>query len=141
MRSLWTKKKYLKSTARLLNKNCVNKRGLDLFKDILWVSVGQRTAELPAVKVGGKKIFALFEPDMPAHSREVGFFFKPPNLMGGIYSTSLERSKPTLLRLASFQESRGNYFISVYSVRVPFSPCMAVCRQSKSIWLWFNGSW
>ena len=29
------------------------KKGLDIFKEVLWVPVGQRAAELPAVKVGG----------------------------------------------------------------------------------------
>ena len=33
--------------------NYVNKGGLDLSKEVLWVSVGQRVAELRAVKVGG----------------------------------------------------------------------------------------
>ena len=33
----------------------VNKRGLDLSKEVLWVSGGQRAAKLPTVKVGGKK--------------------------------------------------------------------------------------
>ena len=47
--------KYIKSAARILNRNCVNKGGLDLSKNVLWVSVGQRAAELPAVKVGGVK--------------------------------------------------------------------------------------
>ena len=47
--------KYLKSAARLLNRYYVNRRGLDLFKEVLWISVGQRGAELLAVKVGGKK--------------------------------------------------------------------------------------
>ena len=47
--------KYVKSAARLLNRNCVNKEGLDLSKEVLWVSVGQRVAEMVAVKVGGKK--------------------------------------------------------------------------------------
>ena len=44
--------KCIKSAARLLNKNCVNKGGLYLSKDVLWVSVDQRVAELGAVKVG-----------------------------------------------------------------------------------------
>ena len=35
--------------------DCVNKGGLDLFKEVLWVSVGQKAAVLQAVKVGGKK--------------------------------------------------------------------------------------
>ena len=47
--------KYVKSAATLLNRNCVNKEGLDLSKEILWVSVGQRAAEVPAVNVGGQK--------------------------------------------------------------------------------------
>ena len=47
--------KYIKSTARVLYRDCVNKRGLDLSKEVLWMSVGQRAAELPAVKVGGQK--------------------------------------------------------------------------------------
>ena len=55
MRSFWTEMKYVKSAARLLDRNCVNKKGLDLSKEVLWVSVGQRAAELQAFKVGGKK--------------------------------------------------------------------------------------
>ena len=47
--------KYIKSAARILNRNCVNKRGLDLSKNVLWVSVGQGAADLQAVKVGGQK--------------------------------------------------------------------------------------
>ena len=47
--------KYIKSAARILNRNCVNKRGLDLSKNVLWVSVGQGAADLRAVKVGGLK--------------------------------------------------------------------------------------
>ena len=47
--------KYIKSAARILNRNCVNKGGLDLSKNVLWVSVGQRAADLRAVKVGGQQ--------------------------------------------------------------------------------------
>ena len=47
--------KYIKSAVRVLHRSCVNKGGLDLSKDVLWVSVGQRAAELRAVKVGGQK--------------------------------------------------------------------------------------
>ena len=51
---------YIKSAARVLNRDCVNKRGLDLSKNVLWVSVGQGAADLRAVKVGGlKKISAI----------------------------------------------------------------------------------
>ena len=47
--------KYIKSAFRVLNRNCVNKQGLDLSKNVLWVSVGQRAADLRAVKVGGQQ--------------------------------------------------------------------------------------
>ena len=43
------------SAARLLDIDFVNKGGLDLSKEALWVSAGQRAAVLWAVKVGGKK--------------------------------------------------------------------------------------
>ena len=46
---------HIKSAVRLLNIDCVNKRGLDLSKEVLWVSVGQRAAVLRAVKVEGQK--------------------------------------------------------------------------------------
>ena len=55
MRSLCTEIKCNKSAARLLNIDCVIKGGLDLSKEVLWVSVGQRAAVLQAVKVGGQK--------------------------------------------------------------------------------------
>ena len=45
----------IKSAGRLLNKDWVNKGGLDLSKEVLWVSVDQRAAVLRAVKVGGQK--------------------------------------------------------------------------------------
>ena len=54
--------KYVKSDARLLNRNCVNKGDLDLFEEVLWVSVGQRAAELRVVKVGGQKKILLIGP-------------------------------------------------------------------------------
>ena len=47
--------KYIKSAARFLNRRFVNKGGLDLSKNVLWVSVGQGAADLRAVKVGGQK--------------------------------------------------------------------------------------
>ena len=46
--------KWFKSAARLFDRHFVNKRGLDLSKEVLWVSVGQRAADLQAVKVGGQ---------------------------------------------------------------------------------------
>ena len=69
MRSLSIEIRYIKSAARVLNRNCVNKRGLDLSKNVLWVSVGQGAADLRAVKVGGQKKIcreARFEPASPA---------------------------------------------------------------------------
>ena len=47
--------KCIKSAAILLNIDFVNKRGLDLSEEVLWVSVGQRAAELQTVKVGDQK--------------------------------------------------------------------------------------
>ena len=47
--------KYLKSAARFLDRNYVNGGDIDLFKEVLWASVGQRAAVLQAVKVGGQK--------------------------------------------------------------------------------------
>ena len=38
-----------------MNRDCANKRGLDLSKEVLWVSVTQRAAELLAVKVECEK--------------------------------------------------------------------------------------
>ena len=55
MRVLWMEIKGIKSASWLLDREFVNKGGLDLFKEILWVSVGQRGAERPAVKVEGLK--------------------------------------------------------------------------------------
>ena len=46
---------YIKSAARVLNRDCVYKRGLDLSKNVLWVSVGQVAADLRVVKAGGQK--------------------------------------------------------------------------------------
>ena len=46
--------KYVKSAARLLDRNRVNKRGLDLSEEVLLVPVGQGAEELQAVKVGDK---------------------------------------------------------------------------------------
>ena len=44
--------RYIKSVDRLLNRDCVNRRGSDLSKEVLWISVGHLAAELLAVKVG-----------------------------------------------------------------------------------------
>ena len=115
-----------------MNRSWVNKRGLDLSKEVLWVSVGQRAAELPAIKVGGlKKIL----PNGPARVIRVRtgplgrIFFWPPTLMAGssaalwpteTHSTSLERSKPPLLTQALFKslEALLMYFISIQSTLI-----------------------
>ena len=79
--------KYIKSAARALDRNCVNKRGLDLSKEVLWVSVCQRAAKLPAGKVGGlKKNSALRPGSRSTHPRRAAwqnFFFKPQTLPAG----------------------------------------------------------
>ena len=49
--------KCIKSAARLLDIDCVNKGGLGLSKEVLWVSVNLEAAVLQAVKVGGQKKF------------------------------------------------------------------------------------
>ena len=69
--------KYIKSAARVLNRNCVNKRGLDLSKNVLWVSVGQGAADLRAVKVGGQKNSAarpVSNPSSPRRAEWPNFF-------------------------------------------------------------------
>ena len=43
----------LKSPARLLNRDQVNKRGLDLSKKVLWVRVQLRFFLKPAHQIGG----------------------------------------------------------------------------------------
>ena len=54
MRSFLMEKEYLESPDRLFSRDFVNRRGLDLSKEVLWVSVGQRAADLRVVKVGGQ---------------------------------------------------------------------------------------
>ena len=67
----------VKRPTRVLNRDSVNKRGLDLSKEVLWASIGQRAAELQSVKVGGQKKFcraARFEPASPAPGPSAEFF-------------------------------------------------------------------
>ena len=54
--------KCIKRAARLLEIDCVNKGGLDLSKEVLWVSVDERAVVLWAVKVGGQKIILPIAP-------------------------------------------------------------------------------
>ena len=58
----WLEMKCLKSAARLLNRVCVGRQGLDLSKEVLWVSVRQKAAKLPAGKVGGLKKNSAMRP-------------------------------------------------------------------------------
>ena len=53
---------YLKCISRLLDRNFVNKEDLDLSKEVLWVSVGQKITELPAIKVRGLKKNSVDQP-------------------------------------------------------------------------------
>ena len=124
--------KCVKSATRLLDRIWVNKGGLDLSKEVLWVSLGQRAAELWAVKVGGQKKIL---PIAPVRTRITcagpfgRIFFKPPTLMAGssavlwptkTHSTSLERSKPPLLTQTLFKSLAAllMYFISVQSTLI-----------------------
>ena len=65
MSVLCTKIEYLKSAATLS-------------KEVLWVSVGQRAAELPAVKVGGMKkksaVRPVSNPSSPRRAEWQNFF-------------------------------------------------------------------
>ena len=60
--------RYIKSAARLLNRNGVKKRGLDLSKEVLWVFVCQGATELWSVKVGGQN---KIPPISPARAKWV----------------------------------------------------------------------
>ena len=75
--------KYIKSAAKVLNRDCVNKGGLDLSKNVLWVSVGQGAADLRAVKVGGQKKILLIGPVRARFARagQIGrIFFQTSNI-------------------------------------------------------------
>ena len=108
--------------------DCVNKRGLDLSKEVLWVSVGQRAAVLRAVKVEGqKKILPIASVRTRfARAGPIGrIFCWHPTLTAGSYavlwptethSTSLERSKPLLLT-QSMSKSLAALLIHFISVQ------------------------
>ena len=77
--------KYLKSAARLLNRNFFNKGDLDLSKEVLWISLGQREAKQPAIKVGGLKKILPVAPVRTRFARAgpVGrIFFQTSNFDG-----------------------------------------------------------
>ena len=57
----------IKSAARLLDRDCVNRCGLDLSKEALCIFVGEKTTKKPAFKVGDPKKFcrlATVEPNV-----------------------------------------------------------------------------
>ena len=97
----------------------------DLSKEIPWISIDQREAELLAIKVGGlKKIL----PNGPARVIRVRtgpfgrIFLKPPTLMAGssavlwptkTHSASLERSKPPLLTHTLFKSLAALLMFSI----------------------------
>ena len=68
--------RYLECANRLLNRICVNKGGLDLSTDALWVSVGQRVAEIPAIKVEGLKTNSASEAGSNLAARKNFFYLQ-----------------------------------------------------------------
>ena len=93
--------RYLKSAAILLDRDCINRRGLDLSKEVLLVSVYQRAADLPAVKVGGKKKFLLSGPVQTRFARVGQFgriFFQTSNFDSGFIESSKKSLKSLFFR-------------------------------------------
>ena len=88
IRVLWMVTKHHKSAARILDRDCINRGGLDLSKEVLWVSVciskGSRSTSCQSWR-SKKKICraARFEPTLPVLGRSAEIFFKPPTLMAG----------------------------------------------------------
>ena len=109
MGSLWQSKTYLQNTASLLIRQYGNRRGLDISKEAMWISVCERAAKLQAFNVGGlKEILPLGQcrttPCCPGLSPEQLDYAK--SLMDHnfvalwpkeTHSTSFGRSKPFLL--------------------------------------------
>ena len=90
---------YLKSAARLMDRDYVNRGGLDLSKKELWVSAGQRAVELLAVKIGGKKKFccsAQFGPNLPKPG-QMAEFFQTSKLDGWLLCCPLAYRDPQYL--------------------------------------------
>ena len=71
-----------KSTTRLLDRDCINKGGLDLSKVVLWVFVDQGAAELQSVKVGGQNKILPISPAWAKWVRTgpIGRIFFDPQL-------------------------------------------------------------
>ena len=72
---------YVESNARLLHRNWVKRKGLDLSEEVLWVSVDQRAAELQAVKVWGQQKILPIGPTRAKRVRTgpIGRIFVTPN--------------------------------------------------------------
>ena len=51
---------YLKSAATLLDRDCVDRRGLDLSKEVLWISLDQK-AQLSKLEVKKNSAPRLFD--------------------------------------------------------------------------------
>ena len=98
-----------------MDRICVNRGGLDLSKEVLWGSVGQRAAKIQAVKVGDLKKScraAGFEPNAGGPGSSPGGSDHLQSLTGHNFaallttedhSTSFERSKPPLLTQTLFK--------------------------------------
>ena len=67
----------MEENTSLLERVYVNTRGLDLSKEVLWVSVGQRAKDLRAVKVGGQQKILPISPARAIRVRTgpIGRFF------------------------------------------------------------------
>ena len=69
---------------RVLKRDSANIGGLDLSKEVLWIFVGQRAAEIRAVKVEGQRKILLIAPVRTrfAHAGLIGrIFFSPSTLV------------------------------------------------------------
>ena len=71
--------KYLKSAARLLDRKDFNKGDLDLSKEVLWASVGQRAAKLQAGKGGCLKKHSAMRPGSRLAGPRGRIFFQASN--------------------------------------------------------------
>ena len=104
---------HFESTTRVLKRTWINKRGLDLSKEVLWVSVGQKAAELPAIKVWSLKNIVPLSPAWASQGRTGSSgrtFYLPPTLMAGC-STALELATQRILSLMSIFVNRNcEYF-------------------------------
>ena len=116
--------KCVKSATRLLDRIWVNKGGLDLSKEVLWVSVGQRAAVLQAVKVGGQKKILPISPARAIRVRTgaIGrIFFWPPTLTACSSAAlwppiSVQESSSTLY--VSYLHSKWPHFNRTYVIGV-----------------------